>query len=285
MKAVLCKQYGFPDTLVVEDVPSPLPAAGVVLLLMNVVTIFPFWPGNIGLVQVAIASALVGYGVTYARGVAYGFGLQAIEASVGIGVGLLFLIGGVVAAISEIAVGPTSTLPVIGASGAISAVLGAYLVLFPRARVLSLVFLGCFYQLMLVPQYLRRLVPDARIAFFLHIPFPATDVFRVLPWSRALLRGLLASDLVGFQVQAYAWHFLNSAQRLLGCEVDGVAGIARFEGREVSVQVHPIGVDVEHIERLARGRFQAARQGEISSVSRVGMQAKPVTVSELENSG
>ena len=58
---------------------------------MNVVTIFPFWPGNVGLVQVAIASALVGYGVAYGRGVAYGFGLQAIEASVGIGVGLLFL--------------------------------------------------------------------------------------------------------------------------------------------------------------------------------------------------
>jgi hypothetical protein len=58
---------------------------------MNVVTIIPFWPGNIGLVQVAIASALVGYGVQYSVGVAYGFGLQAIEASVGIGVGLLFL--------------------------------------------------------------------------------------------------------------------------------------------------------------------------------------------------
>ncbi|HET7571454.1 MAG TPA: lysylphosphatidylglycerol synthase transmembrane domain-containing protein [Gaiellaceae bacterium] len=70
---------------------SPLPAAGVVLLLMNVVTIFPFWPGNVGLVQVAIASALVGYGVAYGTGIAYGFGLQAIEASVGVGVGLLFL--------------------------------------------------------------------------------------------------------------------------------------------------------------------------------------------------
>jgi uncharacterized protein (TIRG00374 family) len=73
------------------DIHAPLPAAGVVLLLMNVVTIFPFWPGNIGLVQVAIATALVGYGVDYSTGVAYGFGLQAIEASVGIGVGLLFL--------------------------------------------------------------------------------------------------------------------------------------------------------------------------------------------------
>ena len=73
------------------DIHSPLPAAGVVLLLMNVVTIFPFWPGNVGLVQVAIASALSGYGVAYGRGIAYGFGLQAIEASVGIGVGVLFL--------------------------------------------------------------------------------------------------------------------------------------------------------------------------------------------------
>ena len=73
------------------DIHAPLPAAGVVLLLMNVVTIFPFWPGNVGLVQVAIASALAGYGVSYGVGVAYGFGLQAIEASVGIGVGLLFL--------------------------------------------------------------------------------------------------------------------------------------------------------------------------------------------------
>jgi uncharacterized membrane protein YbhN (UPF0104 family) len=73
------------------DIHSPLPAAGVVLLLMNVVTIFPFWPGNVGLVQVAIASALSGYGVPYGRGIAYGFGLQAIEASVGIGVGVLFL--------------------------------------------------------------------------------------------------------------------------------------------------------------------------------------------------
>jgi uncharacterized protein (TIRG00374 family) len=73
------------------DIHAPLPAAGVVLLVMNVVTIIPFWPGNVGLVQVAIASALVGYGVPYSVGVAYGFGLQAIEASVGIGVGLIFL--------------------------------------------------------------------------------------------------------------------------------------------------------------------------------------------------
>jgi uncharacterized protein (TIRG00374 family) len=68
-----------------------LPAAGLVLLLMNVATIFPLWPGNVGLLQVAVATPLVQYGVAYARGFAFGIGLQAIEASVGIGVGLIFL--------------------------------------------------------------------------------------------------------------------------------------------------------------------------------------------------
>jgi glycosyltransferase 2 family protein len=86
-----CQIFAVYTAMRAFDIHSPLPAAGVVLLLMNVVTIFPFWPGNVGLVQVAIASALVGYGVSYSVGVAYGFGLQAIEASVGIGVGVLFL--------------------------------------------------------------------------------------------------------------------------------------------------------------------------------------------------
>ena len=70
---------------------EPLPAAALVLLLMNVATIFPLWPGNIGLVQAAVALPLVSYGVPYARGFAFGLGLQVIEMSVGVGVGLVFL--------------------------------------------------------------------------------------------------------------------------------------------------------------------------------------------------
>jgi uncharacterized protein (TIRG00374 family) len=70
---------------------QPLSVAGLVLVLINVVTIIPFWPGNVGVVQIAIATSLVGYGVAYARGFAFGIGLQAIEASVGVGVGTIFL--------------------------------------------------------------------------------------------------------------------------------------------------------------------------------------------------
>jgi glycosyltransferase 2 family protein len=70
---------------------EPLAAAGLVLVMMNVVTVFPFWPGNVGLVQAAIAVSLAQYGIAYGKGFAYGLGLQAIEASVGIGIGTLFL--------------------------------------------------------------------------------------------------------------------------------------------------------------------------------------------------
>jgi glycosyltransferase 2 family protein len=66
-------------------------AAGLVLVLMNVATIFPLWPGNVGLTQAAIALPLTRYGVDYAHGFAFGIGLQLIEASVGIGIGTIFL--------------------------------------------------------------------------------------------------------------------------------------------------------------------------------------------------
>jgi uncharacterized protein (TIRG00374 family) len=72
-------------------IDAPLPAAGLVLLLMNVATIFPLWPGNIGLLQAVVALPLVSYGVAYPTGLAFGLGLQVLEMSVGVGVGLLFL--------------------------------------------------------------------------------------------------------------------------------------------------------------------------------------------------
>jgi uncharacterized protein (TIRG00374 family) len=73
------------------DLDVPLPAAALVLLLMNVATVFPLWPGNVGLLQAAVALPLVQYGVPYATGFAYGLVLQAVEMSVGVGVGLVML--------------------------------------------------------------------------------------------------------------------------------------------------------------------------------------------------
>jgi glycosyltransferase 2 family protein len=88
----VCQLFAVYTTMRAFGIHAPLPAAGLVLVLMNVATLFPLWPGNIGLVQAAVALPLFRYyGVPRANGIAFGFGLQAIEASVGVGVGLIFL--------------------------------------------------------------------------------------------------------------------------------------------------------------------------------------------------
>ena len=87
----LCQFFAVFVAMRAFDIHAPLPAAGLVLLLMNVATLFPLWPGNIGLLQAAIALPLRSYGVPAGKAIAYGFGLQAIEASVGVSVGLIFL--------------------------------------------------------------------------------------------------------------------------------------------------------------------------------------------------
>ena len=87
-----CQLFAVYTAMRAFGIDKPLPAAGLVLVLMNVATIFPLWPGNVGLVQAAVSLPLSRYyGVARAKGIAFGFGLQAIEASVGIGVGLIFL--------------------------------------------------------------------------------------------------------------------------------------------------------------------------------------------------
>jgi uncharacterized protein (TIRG00374 family) len=78
-------------TMQAFDIDAPLPAAGLVLVLMNVATIVPLWPGNVGLVQAAVALPLRNYGVAYPVGFAYGVVLQAIEIACGVGLGLIAL--------------------------------------------------------------------------------------------------------------------------------------------------------------------------------------------------
>jgi trehalose 6-phosphate synthase/phosphatase len=108
------------------------------------------------------------------------------------------------------------------------------------------------YHLLVAPTPLRRLAPEARIAFFLHIPFPPYDVFRLLPWDREILRGLLAADLVGFHVMGYAQNFLDCVERRLGARVDRENMLVEHGNRTVRVARFPIGIDVEAFDRLAR---------------------------------
>ncbi|HVY44901.1 MAG TPA: trehalose-6-phosphate synthase, partial [Minicystis sp.] len=94
------------------------------------------------------------------------------------------------------------------------------------------------YQLMLVPELLRRRLPDARIGFFLHIPFPSPEVFRILPWRERILRGLLGADLIGFHTSSYRQHFVASAARVLGLDV-GESSLD-VDGRRLALGVYPV---------------------------------------------
>ncbi len=77
------------------------------------------------------------------------------------------------------------------------------------------------YQLFLLPGMVREAFPEASIAFFLHIPFPSYEVFRIMPdgYQAAILKGLLGSDLIGFHTHDYAQHFLKSVRRSLGYDI------------------------------------------------------------------
>ncbi len=105
------------------------------------------------------------------------------------------------------------------------------------------------YHLMLVPETLRAGMPDARIGFFWHVPWPASEVFRILPSARDLLRGMLGSDLIGFHTEGYAENFRESARDLLGAEIDGETVV--WHGHRCRAEAHPIGIDVARFEALA----------------------------------
>jgi trehalose 6-phosphate synthase/phosphatase len=106
------------------------------------------------------------------------------------------------------------------------------------------------YQLSLVPQFLRTARPSARLAFFWHIPFPATEIYRTFPWRAALLKSLLACDLIGFHIPEYRDNFFEAAVEILGAEVDGE--FVCYSGRRTRILARPIGIDYLGIERLAQ---------------------------------
>ncbi len=97
------------------------------------------------------------------------------------------------------------------------------------------------YHLMLLPQLLREKLPKAKVGFFLHIPFPSFEIFRLLPQREEILRGILGADVVGFQTQGYALHFLNSVRRILGHDIN--LGQINTGDRIIKTDAFPIGID------------------------------------------
>ncbi|KAK7739704.1 Trehalose-6-P synthase/phosphatase complex synthase subunit [Cytospora paraplurivora] len=103
------------------------------------------------------------------------------------------------------------------------------------------------YHLMLLPEMLRELIgtskKNVKIGFFLHTPFPSSEIYRILPVREALLKGLLYCDLIGFHTYDYARHFLSSCSRILG--VTTTPNGVELNGKFITVGAFPIGIDPE----------------------------------------
>jgi trehalose 6-phosphate synthase/phosphatase len=114
------------------------------------------------------------------------------------------------------------------------------------------------YHLMLLPRLLRVARPDASIGFFLHIPFPSFEIFRLLPtaWRTEILEGLLGADLIGFHTYDYTQHFLHSVLRVLGHEHH--MGKIFLPNHLVKADTFPMGVDFQKFQTAARHRTPQA---------------------------
>ncbi len=99
------------------------------------------------------------------------------------------------------------------------------------------------YHLMLAPGLIRQELPDAAIGFFLHVPFPSYEMFRLLPrkWGKEILSGLLAADLIGFHTYEYTQHFLRCVLRILGYSHD--LGVLALEDKLAKAATFPMGID------------------------------------------
>lgn len=138
------------------------------------------------------------------------------------------------------------------------------------------------YNLWLVPIYLRQMKPNARISFFHHTPFPAPDMFNVLPWRNEIMESLLHCDQVGFHIPRYAMNFANTARTLFDVsveeEIDVEEGMSprgmalseptiitrlKFRDQIVNVDAFPVGTNVNYIEEVARSEQTEKKLEEI----------------------
>jgi trehalose 6-phosphate synthase/phosphatase len=110
------------------------------------------------------------------------------------------------------------------------------------------------YHLMLLPTFLRKRLHRIKLGFFLHSPFPSSEIYRTLPVRDEILKSLLNADLIGFQTFDYARHFLSCCSRLLGLHYEskrGYIGIEYF-GRTVSLKILSVGVHVGRLESVLK---------------------------------
>ncbi|KAL0326825.1 UNVERIFIED_CONTAM: Alpha,alpha-trehalose-phosphate synthase [UDP-forming] 6 [Sesamum angustifolium] len=108
------------------------------------------------------------------------------------------------------------------------------------------------YHLMVLPTFLRKRFNRVKLGFFLHSPFPSSEIYKTLPIREELLRALLNSDLIGFHTFDYARHFLSCCSRMLGVSYESKRGYIGLEyyGRTVSIKILPVGIHMGQLQSV-----------------------------------
>ncbi|XP_010653280.1 probable alpha,alpha-trehalose-phosphate synthase [UDP-forming] 10 [Vitis vinifera] len=121
------------------------------------------------------------------------------------------------------------------------------------------------YHLMVLPTFLRKRFHRVKLGFFLHSPFPSSEIYRTLPVRDEILRGLLNCDLIGFQTFDYARHFLSCCSRMLGLDYESKRGHIGldYSGRTVYIKILPVGVHMGRLESVLNLHSTSAKIKEI----------------------
>ncbi|MGK6352623.1 bifunctional alpha,alpha-trehalose-phosphate synthase (UDP-forming)/trehalose-phosphatase [Parapedobacter sp. DT-150] len=119
------------------------------------------------------------------------------------------------------------------------------------------------YQLLLLPGLLRNALPDAAIGFFQHIPFPSQELFRLIPWRKELLYGMLGADLLGFHTFDDVRHFISSATRLT--TTSNNSNRLEVDGRTIFAEPYPMGIDSKRFSALSAEEAVVKRVAELKS--------------------
>lgn len=108
------------------------------------------------------------------------------------------------------------------------------------------------YHLMVLPTFLRKRFNRVKLGFFLHSPFPSSEIYKTLPVREELLRAMLNADLIGFHTFDYARHFLSCCSRMLGLSYESKRGYIGLEyyGRTVSIKILPVGIHMSQLESV-----------------------------------
>lgn len=138
------------------------------------------------------------------------------------------------------------------------------------------------YHLALVAPELRRLRPSVKTALFWHIPWPYPDRLRICPWRREILAGLLANDLIAFQLDRDRRNFLLAVEEELGAEVEEESSRVFFNGRHSTVVSVPIGVDFDRFQALAHDPGIPAEQERLRNLLRLRAPIIGVGVDRLD---